>query len=670
MSPGKREQAGVTMAQTRIDPAKTFAEAAALHAQGRLGEAESRYQAVLSANARHFDALYRLGLIRLQQGRFDEAADFFRRALKVERKSADALLHLGVALTGSKRFDEAIRHYEKALALQPSFPEAHNNLGYTLQQLGRSEAAVAHYEQALALRPGYAEAWNNLGLALHALGRAQDALVPYEKAIALAPHYLEARNNLGGALRALGRYEEAAEQYNKVVAANPRHAEAHNNLGIALWELGREDDAVAHYRHALAADPDHAEAHSNLGKSLQMLGRSDEAIAHMQRAVASKPGDATLHGNLGSALRAAGKLKEAVAAFEASIALAPRGAGHYWNFANARRFAADDRHVAAMIELARDEASLSADERIDLHFALGKVLADVGDHRGSFQHLLKGNALRRQQTDYDEAAALGRLARIRAVFSAELFQRKLGLGDPSRTPIFILGMPRSGTTLIEQILASHPQVFGAGELRYMAAVAGDIRGANDAAFPEAVPDLTGEALRDLGANYLRAIRPLAPDAGMITDKMPGNFSHVGLIRLALPNARIIHASRDLRDVALSCFSLLFSRGHDFSYDLAELGRFCRAYQELMDHWEQALPEGVMLKVQYEDLVGDLEGHARHIVTHCGLPWDDACLRFHETERPVLTASATQVRRPLYQSSVGRWRAHEAELRPLLQALNG
>jgi hypothetical protein len=311
--------------------------------------------------------------------------------------------------------------------------------------------------------------------------------------------------------------------------------------------------------------------------------------------------------------------------------------------------------------------SLSLEEQIDLHFALGKAYADLGADTQSFRHLLEGNALMRRRIPYDEAKALDWLARMRRVFTSELMREKEGLGDPSAVPIFILGMPRSGTTLIEQILASHPKVFGGGELRDMSAVADTIHGANGTAVPEAIPDMSGERLRQSGADYVRRIRRRAPESERITDKMPGNFALAGLIHLALPNARIIHACRDLRDTAFSCFSLLFARGYGFSYDLAELGSYCRAYQELMTHWHRVMP-GAILDVHYEQVVDNLEQEARRIIDYCGLPWNEACLDFHQTERSVRTASAAQVRQPIYHSSIGRWRRHEIRLRPLLQAL--
>ena len=318
----------------------------------------------------------------------------------------------------------------------------------------------------------------------------------------------------------------------------------------------------------------------------------------------------------------------------------------------------------------RTRASLSIDDRIELHFALGKAYEDLGRDAEAFTQWLDGNALKRRQITYDEAATLGALDRIQAVFTSELIRRWQNVGHPSPVPVFIVGMARSGSTLVEQILASHPQVFGGGELKYFDAAVQGIRTkfGGSATFPELVSGMTGEDYRDLGTRYLAEIERLAPAATHITDKMPGNFIFAGLIHLALPNATIIHTIRDPVDTCLSCFSKLFTEGQNHTYDLAELGRYYRHYQALMAHWHRVLPPGRILDVRYEDVVADLEGQARRIIAHCGLDWDPRCLAFHQTERPVLTASAAQVRQPIYNSAVGRWRVHEEALQPLLAEL--
>ncbi len=637
-----------------------------LHERGLLGEAERRYQIVLRADVRHFHALYRLGLIRLQQGRFGEAVTLFRKALKVDRRSADAELHLGVALTGEANHKEAITHYKKALALRPDSPEAHNNLGYSLQALDWIEQAVPHYKKALAIKPRYAEASNNLGTALAALGRHNDAIPLYEAAITINPDYTEVHRNLAKSLGEMNRFEEASEHYRKLLLRRPHDIEAQTALGNTLHRLDRPDEAISQYEQVLAAVPTYTEALNSLGNTLHQLGRSDEAVTYFQRVLATDSSDLRANHDLGVALVALGRFDEARVFLEKAIALAPRSAGCYGALARCKRFTAQDSHFAAMMELAANTEVLSELEQTDLHFALGKAYADIGDEQHSFDHILTANALKRRQIDFDEAKSLERFERIRNVFTAELLRNKAGLGDPSEVPVFIVGMPRSGTTLIEQILASHPKVFGAGELRDMGTLTARVRGPE--MFPDWIPTLSADELRQLGASYVQAVRRKAPTATRITDKMPGNFALAGLVHLAMPNARIIYARRDLRDVAFSVFSLNFAAGHDYAYDLGELGRYCRGYAQLMEHWRKVLPSGTMLEVQYEDLVADLEHQARRIVAHCDLEWDDACLNFYKTERSVRTLSAAQVRRPIYQSSIGRWRPHEARLQPLLKEL--
>jgi tetratricopeptide (TPR) repeat protein len=701
--------ASTTRYQAIAGTLQAFREAVALHDRGRLGEAEQRYESVLRADGHHFQALCRLGLIRLQQGRFDDAVGLFRRALKVERRSAYAHLHLGAALAGIKNHEEAIRHYKKALALEPDAPEIHSNMGHSFQALGRVEQAIAHFEKALAVNPRHAEANINLGTALAVLGRHteaiprfqaaiaikpnsveahkslakvldetdhySDAAEHYEKVLALCPNDAEARTGLGDVLHRLDRpdeaieqYENAAEHYEKVLDLRPHDAEARTGLGDVLHRLDRPDEAIEQYQKALAAAPTFSKALNRLGNALHLLGQSEEAVAYFRRALALDSSDLKTNKDLGTALIALGRFDEARAFLEKATALSPHKAGCYEALVRYSPVTLEDRHFAAMRKLAANPTSLSEIEQIDLHFALGKAFADVGEHQQSFDHILAANALKRRQIKFDEGKSLEQFERIRNVFTSQLLRDKAGRGDPSDLPIFIFGMPRSGTTLIEQILASHPKVFGAGELRGVQKLAARIRGPEGPSFPDVVPKMSADELRRFGAGYIEAVRGTAAQAARITDKMLGNFVFAGLLHLALPNARMIHARRDLRDVAFSCFSVHFEMGHKYTYDLAELGRYCRAYAQLMQHWQTVLPEGAILEVRYEELVADLEHQARRIVAHCGLEWDDACLSFYKTERSVRTASAAQVRRPIYQSSIGRWRPHEVRLQPLLKEL--
>ena len=579
--------------------------------------------------ARRLARDFRTALKLQQQHRLAEAEQLYGSVLDRNPDHAQALYNLGLLRIRQGRLDEAIALFERALDRQPDFPEAHNAAGIALRLANRHQQALDHYQKALAAKPDYAEVENNIGLALRALDRQAEALAHYQRALAIRPDYAEAENNLGAAWRALHRYDEAAR----------------------------------HYRQALALNPDSAAAHGNFSAALQLQGRHEEALTHAERALALAPGFAEAHHGRGTILRTLGRLDEARQALERAIDLAPRRAEFYRSLAEAKHFTAGDPHRAMIETLARDMAALPEEDQLHLHFALGKVYDDLGEHERAFSNLLAGNALKRRQLAYDEAAVLGRLDRFRTLFSAEIIGERAGQGEPSAAPIFIIGMPRSGTTLVEQMLASHPNVHGGGELGDFEAAVAALGSA------DGVPaDIGAAELRAIGADYLARVTALAPRARRITDKMPANFRFAGLIHLALPEARIVHMQRDPVDTCLSCFSILFGGDQPFAYDLGELGRYYAAYQRLMQHWREVLPPGVMLDVQYEALVEDFEAQARRIVAHCGLDWNDACRDFHKTQRPVHTASAVQVRQPLYRSSIGRWRPTQEALRPLLDAL--
>jgi len=500
---------------------------------------------------------------------------------------------------------------------------------------GRVEEAVARYKHLLVLKPDHVEAHNNLGVALSTLARIDDAVAHYERALVLKPDYAEAYHNLGVALSTLGKIDDAVTHYERALVLKPDYAEAHKNLGVALSALGRLDDAVAHYELAIILKPDYAEAHNDLGNIFKTQGQFDAAMAHYGRAITSKPAYAEAH----------------------------------FNRAAIKTFRRGDADLAPLEALA-DGDGLPANKMHFIHFALAKALEDCGEYDQAFEHLRKGNHLKRRQICYDEAAVVRFFQRISDVFNDRLFDRFQGDGDPSSIPIFVLGMPRSGSTLIEQILASHPQVQGAGELQDLEKVAYTALNACNPPlrYPECIPDLDGAMLRRIGQGYLARRPASATGKVRIVDKLPGNFFHIGLIRLILPNARIVHTMRHPIDTCISCYSKLFAAGQDFCYDLAELGRYYRCYSKLMAHWRLVLPPGSILDVAYEDLVNDLEGEARRLIRHCGLPWDNRCISFHRTTRVVKTASAVQVRTPLFRSSLERWRKFEAGIDSLLYEL--
>ena len=553
---------------------------------------------------------------------------------------------------------EAERLYRRILQDDPRHAEALHMYGVLYLQVGRADIALTMIGKAIEQKPDYAEAHFGLGNALRQQGKAEAAIAAYRQALTLDSHLAAAHYNLGNAFQGQGAFDWAAACYKAALVCKPDYAEAHFNLGNARHVQGKLDEALTAFGRALAGQPDDAEAHYDRGNALQEQGRLEEAVAAYRRALIVSPAMAGAYSNHGHTLKDLGRFAAAEASYRRAIELVPGNVKFHHGLAEIKRFEAADDAQLVLMESQRNLADADG----YLLFALGKAYDDLGEHERSFEHLLAGNRQKRGLIRYDEAATLALFERLRVTFTAELLGGKSVAAPPGDGPIFIVGMPRSGTSLIEQILASHGQVFGAGELPLFERIVGK------GAFSENVADL-----HHLGAQYSAALRrriPAAlPTAMRITDKLPQNFLYCGPIHLALPNARIIHARRDPIDTCLSCFSKLFTLGHPYSYDLAELGRYYRHYAKLMAHWRQVLPAGIMLEVAYEDLVGDVEGQTRRILDHCGLDWDEACLDFDKTERPVRTASATQVRRPIYTSSVGRWRPDIALLKPLIDELS-
>jgi tetratricopeptide (TPR) repeat protein len=601
-----------------------------------LAEADRLYQFILAVMPTHYDSLFRLGTLRTRAKQMSDAIHLLGRAIAVKPDSVDALGGLGIALAALDRHSEAAACYERALSINPKHAVVQNALATTLHKCGRTEQAIAHFERAIAIQPDYVDA-----------------------------HFA-----LANILQGLGRFVEAAMHYNKVLAAQPRNYVAHNNLANVLQKLGRFDDAINLYRSALTINPEYSHAYYNLGCAFLALDRNEDAIVESKKALRLDPSKAFAHNNIGVALRAIGRIEDAGQAYERALQLAPREASIHLNLAYLRRFVAGDPRLAVLEKLAEEMATLDAGNQVSLHFALGKAFSDLGQHERSFRHLRDGNALKRAQLQYNEAKVLSLFEHIRATFTPDLMMQKSGGGCHLDTPVFVIGMPRSGTTLVEQILASHSRVHGAGEIETFYQAMAKFRHRNDiaAAYPDFVSAMSLDALRELGSHYIELTRSAAPTAERIVNKLPLNFTCVGLIHLALPNSRFIHVRRNPLDTCFSCFSLLFTGDQSFTYDLGELGRYYRSYAALMEYWRNVLPPGVMVEIQYEELVADLEGQARTVVEHCGLNWEDACLAFHLTQRQVKTASAVQVREPLYQTSVGRWRPYEKFLQPLIQAL--
>ena len=681
-----------------IDIGQTLTRAHAHWQAGQADQAEIACQQVLAIWPGQSDAMHLMGLMAHAYGNLDLAITHLRRACQAPRAPAiyfsdlaelcrqrgllaegeeaarravalnpnlpGAWNNLGIILQESLKLDESRLCLQRVLALQPDNPEAHNNLGNTCKRLGLLDQAEQYWTHALALRPNYPEAYSNLANLLIDQGEYDRAADYARRAIELSPQFADAYINLVGVETARQRYGEALRWLNALLAFAPMHAGGLAAQALTLKQLDQLDAASQAGQMAVAAAPENPEAHNAFGQVEQALGRFEPALAAYDRAC-TLPGTAleTSLLNRATLLMEFGRTAEAQVAFNALTDAFPNSVQGWAGQIDLRRVEANDPAVTRLQTLLAGDGRRSLNDRMALHFALGKAFLDLGDSGQAFRHLDEGNRLKRATFTYDPDATSRWMAAIAATFTPALLEAKAGCGDPSGLPVFVLGMPRSGTTLIEQILASHPDVHGAGELRQMQIVVDEI-----GAFPDAVPDLPPERLRQLGATYLARVRPLASYHRHVLDKMPSNFFYAGLIRLVLPQARIIHCRRDPVDTCLSCYTKLFGGEQAFAYDMTELGRFHRDYQALMSHWRTVLPATHFLEVDYEAVVDDLESEARRMLAFLGLPWNEGCLRFHETERPIRTASVNQVRQPLYRSSAGRWRAHAAQLRPLLKAL--
>jgi len=640
------------------------------HQSGKTAEAIEHLRKAIAINPDV--ALYHanLGEMCRLAGRVEEAIAAGRRAIELKPSYAGALSNLGIALFDKGQFDEALDLYDRALAIEDNFALAYSNRGNALQRLKRFADAEKDYRRAIELQPGFADAWNNLGTCLRELKRPEEAEAVYRKALEPNPNNPDTLDNLALALKDLDRLEEAADLMRRALVVETRDEKLFVHYATVLLDQHKTDEAAAANERALGLNANNHDAVNLAGRIAFERGDLGAALANYRRALTLKPDLADAYNNMGNVLKELGQLQEAHDAYLAAIRLDPNIPGVYVNLADSKKFTPGDPHLATMEELAAKTEGLSKNDRMQLDFAFGKAYGDLKEYKRSFDHLLAGNAAKRATITYDEAATFALFDRIEAVFTRKLVAEKSGGGDPSRMPIFVIGMPRSGTTLIEQIIASHPMVHGAGELMAFNETILKVRSpdGNTIPFPEFVPALNASALAQIGANYIAAVRKLAPAGERVTDKMPSNYYFAGLIHLALPNAKIVHSIRNPVDTCISCFSKLFTAEQNHTYDLAELGRYYKRYEKLMAHWHRVLPAQSMLDVRYEDVIDDLEAQARRIIAHCGLPWDERCLDFHKTDRPIRTASATQVRQPIYKSAVGRWKVYEKSIGPLLKAL--
>ncbi|QPC91295.1 sulfotransferase [Mesorhizobium sp. INR15] len=538
-----------------------------------------------------------------------------------------------------------------------------------LHQAGRRQEAEAIYRQVLAQKANHAAAAHFLGLLLHQTGRSVEGMDLLEQSVRLTPDNPDFHNNLGTVLRDLGRVAGAVDCFRKAVGLRPDQLAARDNLGSALKQLGQFEGAEDIYRGTVGRNPFHVRARVGLAETLQEAGRLDAALAVFREALTIRPKDADLLHGLGVGLMEKGRLDEAADLFRQALAVDPGMARAWLMLTQVKRQKERDAELAGM-ETQHAKAPAGSLARMQLSFGLGKANDDLKNYDRAFDYFAEGNAIRRKGIDYDTGRTRAEFEAMKATFDAGFFDKHRPSTISDDTPIFVVGMPRSGTTLVEQIIASHPQVYGAGELSILkTAVGKQFPLTMKGGFPAGIADMPDKAFTEAGEAYLDMLHARYPGFKHVTDKMPGNFLLVGFLHLMLPKAKIIHCARDAAATCLSIYKVHF-RGdsHRYGYDLSELADFHNLYTDIMAHWRNVLP-GVVHDVRYEDFVADQEGQTRALIDYLGLPWDDAALSFHETDRPVRTASAAQVRQPMYQGSVDLWKRYGDRLKPLLDRLD-
>jgi tetratricopeptide (TPR) repeat protein len=604
---------------------------------------------------------------RLLERRPALAAEQAREILAAVPNQPDAMLILGLAQAATGAEEDAIAALRAAVRGNPGLGLGWRTLGDLLTLRGDSagaDAAYAGHIRAAVRDPD--------------LMRAADALCAGKLAVAerllrdrlkAVPTDVAAIRMLAETGTRLGRYADAENLLRRALELAPSFAPARHNLAIVLFRQHKSAEAIPHIEALLAQHPRDASFRNLLAACLATIGEYRRAIELYEDVLKDAPKQPKIWLSYGHALKTAGRRADSVRAYRTCLELAPGMGEAWWSLANLKNefFAASD--IAAMRgQLARQD--LSVEDRFHLHYALGRALEMAGEHADSFQHYAQGARLRRGEIAYSAADTTAQVDRAVQFFSEAFFAARAGVGHPEPAPIFVVGLPRAGSTLIEQILASHSAVEGTMELPDIANLARDIGRAGKTAFPDCLAALSEAALRELGAAYIERTRIYRKtDRPFFIDKMPNNWVHVGLIHLILPRAKIIDARRHPMATCFSAFKQHFARGQHFSYDLRELGAYYADYVRLMEHFDMALP-GRVHRVIYETMVADTEAEIRRLLAACGLAFEPACLRFWETERAVRTASSEQVRQPIFREGLDQWRLYERWLDPLKESLAG
>jgi len=620
--------------------------------KGSIEEAKKLYSIILKDSPQNQEA--KLGLLALKN-------------LKVNKEPPQANIQSIVALYSSGKIQEALVDIEALVKDFPNSPILYNIRASCYKANGQINTSIKDYEKAVSLKPDYAEAYYNLGITLRELGQLEAALKSYEKALAIKHEYPEAHNNLGSVLLDLGSLDSATDHFEWALAFKPNYPEAHNNLGVVERKLEKLDKAIKSFKKAIDIQPNYVQAHSNLGNILQDIGQLDAAMNCYKNALAINPNHTQCYLDIGLIHKEKGQIDDAIKFFEKALTINPSHAVTYDNLSDIKKYTINKKHITKMQSLLSSD-TLSPSDRRHLCFALAKVNENLDNQGELFKYLHEANRLRKHELNYSFDRSKTLFSTVKEIFSSTYpdIEKSLASEPSTFKPIFIVGMPRSGTTLVEQITSSHPAVHGAGELRTFTDILNPILRDNLAHSKNNLPDKTFLSIRQ---QYLDSLSRFNVPENVITDKMPLNFIYIGFILTAFPEAKIIHMKRDARATCWSIYKNYFhNKGNGFSYNQEDLAGFYGLYTDLMDFWHQLFPDKIY-DMCYEDLTTNQEEETRKLLQYCELDWDENCLNFHTSKRTVKTSSSLQVRQKMYQGSSEAWKKYEVHLKPLIKALS-
>jgi len=627
---------------------------------------------IILAKYKEFAELYNnLGNILYELAGYDEALTNYLAAVKLNPNYAACFNNIANTFQQLGKHNDALAYYNKAITLKPEQADFYLNRAKSLRLLDKHRDAIMDYKHAITLKPDYPEAYNNIGNTLQELGQYQDSLACYDIAIKLKPDYVGAYNNRGGAFQQLKRYNESIESYDKAIELKPDYADAYNNKGTTLQEMMYYDDALSHYNKATELNPYYADAYVNQGNIYHEIKRYDEALGSYHNAIKLRPDHAEAYNNLSNTLASKGEMDEAEKMLRHALSLNKNYLTPWFRLTNIRKYSNADHPDIKNIQDLLQNPAISQRDRGFLCFSLGKVFDDCGKYDEAFEYYRQANEINNRMVSYNPDKATDITNQIIETFNHDLIKQSSAFASASKSPIFILGMPRSGTTLMASILSNHPSIKTAGELPtildftvHLPALLG-----TSTPYPQAVNELTPAAAAQMINDYEKRLRrDIEPAIPYIIDKQPLNFRYIGFISMLFPNALIIHCKRHPLDTCLSNYFQRFTQYYNYSFDLANIGHFYNEYFRLMEHWRQVLPNK-MVEVSYEDMVNNTEQPTRHILDALKLEWNDRCLSPHTNPCAVETASQWQVRQPIYKQSVERWQHYEKFLTPLKEILS-